>query len=331
MREGLDVRKLAAVICGRNIWKKDRSASGLSWQARRIAGSEPAPTRLSTNASRLDGSGSDVQSPMMRIRQVEQRARPPHTLACGTLLRRLASSTLRPFGTRTVLPLPYERVIMPPRRSFNARAPLASKTRPSRPRYPIRKYSSMLASTACSTGVPTWRGEMVERFHPQPEVKSDAAVDPGNDHDSIHQPYFVRPHDPVRKKHLRIELFVYEDGLAEPLADEVGDDERRDAQAEHELERLDSLPAKLPAFVERPDSEARVDQCCGIKHDRDREKLPEPGVVIDTGGKGIHRNVAERVVEKMAHQIGEQHQPAAETYLADADAADELCDLFLRE
>src|SRR5664279_970226 len=108
MREGLEVRKLAAVICGRKIWKKEMSVSGRSWQARRIAGSEPAPTRLSTNASRLDGSGRSAQSPITRMRQVEQRARPPQTLACGTLLRRLASSTLRPLGTRTVLPLPYD-------------------------------------------------------------------------------------------------------------------------------------------------------------------------------------------------------------------------------
>ena len=176
-----------------------------------------------------------------------------------------------------------------------------------------------------------WRGALVERFHPQPEVKSDAAVNPCNDHDSVHQPYFVRPHDPVRKKHLRIELLVSEKGLAEPHADKVGDDERGDAQAEHELERLDRLPAKLPAFVERPESEAGVDQRRGVKPDRDREKLPEPGVVIDTRSKGIHRNVAERVVEKVADQIGEQHQPAAETNLADADAADELRDLLSRE
>jgi len=54
------------------------------------------PTRPSTNASRCDGAGRPLQSPMMRMRQVEQRARPPHTLACGTLLRRLASSTLNP-------------------------------------------------------------------------------------------------------------------------------------------------------------------------------------------------------------------------------------------
>src|SRR5258706_12468341 len=103
MREGLEVRKLAAVICGRNIWKKERSASGLSWQARRIAGSEPAPTRLSTKASRLDGTGSELQSPITRMRQGEQRARPPQMLACGELWRRLAPSTLKPVGTLTGL------------------------------------------------------------------------------------------------------------------------------------------------------------------------------------------------------------------------------------
>src|SRR5476649_1002947 len=105
MRCGCDACALADIACGMKSWKKDRSAMGRNWQARRIDGSD-APTRLSTNASRLDGSGNEVQSPITRMRQVEQRARPPQTLACGTLLRRLASSTLRPFGTRTVLPLP---------------------------------------------------------------------------------------------------------------------------------------------------------------------------------------------------------------------------------
>ena len=48
--------------------------------------------------------------------------------------------------------------------------------------------------------------------------------------------------------------------LAEPHADDMGDDERRDAQAEHELQRLDRLPAKLPALVQRPDAEPGMDQ-----------------------------------------------------------------------
>src|SRR3984893_13267448 len=115
--------------------------------------------------------------------------------------------------------------------------------------------------------------------------------------------------------------------MAEPHADNVGDDERRNAQAEHELERLDGLPAKVPALVERPDPETGMDQRCAIKHDPDRGELPEHDVVVDSGGKGLHRDIAERVVEKMADQIGKQHQPAAETDLPDADAADECCEL----
>ena len=82
MRCGCEACALADIACGMNSWKNDRSVSGRSWQASRIDGSV-APTRLSTNASRYDGCGSVLQSPITRIRQVEQRARPPHTLACG--------------------------------------------------------------------------------------------------------------------------------------------------------------------------------------------------------------------------------------------------------
>src|ERR1700692_4574047 len=132
MRTEPAFRREAIVTSGLKIWKKDRSVFGRNWQARRIAGSPPAPTRSSTKASRFDGAGSELQSPITRIRQVEHRARPPQKLEGGTLLRRLASSTLRPFGTRIVLQLLYDRLITPPRRSFNVRTPRAIKTNPIR-------------------------------------------------------------------------------------------------------------------------------------------------------------------------------------------------------
>jgi hypothetical protein len=72
-----------------------------------------------------------------------------------------------------------------------------------------------------------------------------------------------------------------------------------------------------------------VDQRGGIEHDGDGKELPEQGVEIDSGRKRIHRDVAERVVDEMADQIGEQHQPARQTDLADADPADELTKLGL--
>ena len=47
------------------------------------------------DAGHVVGSGADDLTPAT-----------PQTEACGTLLRRLASSTVNPFGTRTVRPLP---------------------------------------------------------------------------------------------------------------------------------------------------------------------------------------------------------------------------------
>ena len=52
-----------------------------------------------------------------------------------------------------------------------------------------------------------------------------------------------------------------------------------------------------------------MDQRGGVEHDRDREKLPERGVVIDAVGQRVHRDIAERMIEEMADQIGEQHHP----------------------
>jgi hypothetical protein len=102
----------------------------------------------------------------------------------------------------------------------------------------------------------------------------------------------------------------------------VDNDQRGDAQAEHELQRLHRFPAKFPALVERPDPEAGMDQGRGVKRDRYGGKSPEQGVVVHARGKRIQRNIAERVVEEMADQIGKQHQPAGQPQLPNADAAE---------
>ena len=164
----------------------------------------------------------------------------------------------------------------------------------------------------------------VERLHAQPEIKPDAAVNPGDQQHRVHQPHLVRPYDPVGIEHLRIELFLPEQRLAEPHADDMGDDQRRNAQAEHELQRLDRLPVKLPALVQRPDPQTAVDQRRGIEQHPDRRKLPEHRVVADARSQRLHRDIAERMVEKMADQIGKQHQAAAEADLPHADAAEEF-------
>src|SRR5712671_7447850 len=88
------------------------SALGRSWQASRIDGLAAAPTRASTKASRPEGGGSAVRSLTIRTRQVEHRALPPQTLACGTLKRMLVSRIVRPRGVRTLRP-GYDTVIDP--------------------------------------------------------------------------------------------------------------------------------------------------------------------------------------------------------------------------
>ena len=172
------------------------------------------------------------------------------------------------------------------------------------------------------------RGAFVERPQPQPEIKPDAAVDPGDGHDREHHPDPVWRPDPVQEQYLRIEFLMSEQRLAEPDADDMGDDQHRHAEAEGELERLDRLPAELAAFVERPDAEPGVHQARGIEQDRDGKELPERGVEIDAARQRLHRDVAERVVEKMADQIGEQHHATDKADLPEADAADEGRQLF---
>src|ERR1700688_4236751 len=101
-----------------------------------MEGSSLTPTRVRTNPSRRDGRGNAPRSLTTRTRQVEHRARPPQTLACGTLNRRLVSRILRPLGTRTRR-LGYDTVIDPRRLSSTARTPRAANTSTIADRYRI--------------------------------------------------------------------------------------------------------------------------------------------------------------------------------------------------
>ena len=168
-----------------------------------------------------------------------------------------------------------------------------------------------------------------ERLHSQPEVKADTAVDPGDDQNRQRHPHPVRCRRPIAVKYLRIELGGPEQREAEPRADDMRGNQRRNAQAEHELQRFDRLPAELPPLVKRPDSEAAMDQHRAVKHDRDRQELPEQEMVVQAPGQRLQRNIAERMVEEMADQIGEEDQPADHADLPDADASQEFSDLGL--
>ena len=73
------------------------------WRAAQIAMMPlPVPTSATAIGSSADGRGSVSRPAPMRVRQVEQRPRPPHTEACGMPPMRLISSTLRPVGADTI-------------------------------------------------------------------------------------------------------------------------------------------------------------------------------------------------------------------------------------
>ena len=92
---------------------------------------------------------------------------------------------------------------------------------------------------------------------------------------------------------------MIEQGLAEPHADDMGDDERRDAQAEHELQRLDRFPAKLPALVERPNPSFPFTRLVQFT-------IPGKATRVDwermTNTPGLAQNWQQRAMEILARQ-----------------------------
>src|ERR1700756_488752 len=78
----------------------------------------------------------------------------------------------------------------------------------------------------------------------------------------------------------------------------------------------------MEAVGKWPDPQGAMGGLRRINQRRGWQASPEGGVISDARGKGIHRNIAERMVDEMAEQVGEQNQPTSQTDLPDADAAD---------
>src|SRR3954451_20725428 len=118
--------------------------------------------------------------------------------------------------------------------------------------------------------------------------------------------------------------------LTEPDADDMADDDHGNRETQYELRELHRLPAELAALVERVDAEPGVDDARAVEQPGNRRELPELHVPVDAGRQRFHRNVAERVIEEMADQVGEQDDAAGEANLPRADAAYKGPDLLRR-
>ena len=182
-----------------------------------------------------------LQSPMMRMRQVEQRARPPQTLACGHVVAQAclehaqalrhpdraavaigqvdhAAAALVAGRARRLRQQHDDRAGRDSRSGNNRRCRPACPAGPRVPTCARVRFSarhSLLVAVGCDGspalieaehrqrrnqhrgGEQKRRGALEERLHPQPEIKADAAVHPGDDQDREHQP------DPVRRRRPR--------------------------------------------------------------------------------------------------------------------------------
>ena len=108
------------------------------------------------------------------------------------------------------------------------------------------------------------------------------------------------------------------------LADQVPAQQGGNAQAERQLDDLDRFPAKVPALIERPQSERGVHGKRRVEQQRSERALPPRHVEPEPVFHGVERNVAQGVIDEMTEQIREQHEAAGEAHLPHADAAQEL-------
>jgi len=69
------------------------------------------------------------------------------------------------------------------------------------------------------------RRRLEKNLHAEPEIQSDAAVNPRYDQNNEHQPHLVWRYNPVRVEYLRIEFLMVEQHAVNPHAGEMGDNE----------------------------------------------------------------------------------------------------------
>jgi hypothetical protein len=256
------------VICGRNIWKNERSASGRSWQARRIGARADAVEHERLALGRLRqgiavadhadaaGRAAGAAAAHAGMRHIVAQARLEHAEAfrhahrpavairqdnhaMTALVQRahaapdqgqsdqaeIADQEI--IGDAVKYTLLGWRADVLPGEIFGFPLRIAAFLNHHPPALIEAEHRQRRDQHRC--GQQVRRGVFEERLHPQPEIQSDAAVNPGDDQDDEHQPHLVGPHDPIGVEHLRIELFVSEQRLSEPHAGQMGDDQCRNA------------------------------------------------------------------------------------------------------
>ena len=122
---------------------------------------------------------------------------------------------------------------------------------------------------------------MNDRLEPQPEVKTDAGVRPGNRQQGELDPFHVRARDPIGQK----DVGVGGGGTTEQQADhangaEMRREPKRNAQAQQELGDFNGSVAEMPALIDRPKSERKMNDRRGVERRVDYGDAPPPHVDV---------------------------------------------------
>ena len=163
-----------------------------------------------------------------------------------------------------------------------------------------------------------------ERFRRSQKVKSDAAVDPGDQHQHCLHRTKLWPRDPEVEQSERVGAVQSIQRHAKTFADQVRAQKHRNAEPEDELNDLRRFPAKVPPLIERPQPKRRVNAERRIEQQGPDRAKPERHVQVEAILHGIERDIAQRMIEVVRQQIREKNDAAGQPHLTHADAAQEL-------
>src|SRR6267378_3443132 len=285
-------RPSAAVAVAGNSGVTPRSAVGRSWQARRT--SCGMPRRRSTRLSVSSGGGWG-RAVWIRTRHVEQR----------------------PVADEPALADPHER------RRLRRRERRASVPEHLRPHGRIAGERGGLASAVDEAengqhrhqhhdAQQPGRRARIPRAQLDDRVQADHRVHPRQAHDQHLPAAEVGRERPERQRHARVRVLDTVDLPRDPRADDVGDEQRRDRQPEHELRGLPERHAQRAALVERPEGERHVRDQRAVEQQRDERIAPQREEVDAAGLHRVEGDEAQRMIRQVRRHIREQYEAGPE-------------------
>jgi hypothetical protein len=150
-------------------------------------------------------------------------------------------------------------------------------------------------------------GARVPGAEAQPEVQTDAAVQPGDDeHERLTQACagVERPH---AEEQTRIGVDAPEPLEGQARSHDVSDEPQGNGQTQRELQCFPRWHAQRPPAVERTEGERHVhDERC-VQHERGERVTPHREEDAAARFHRLDRDEAEGVVGEVGREIGEQH------------------------